>query len=38
VDAAHSLGVDLVCAPERPSMLEDVARDSLLTLDFADPE
>ncbi|OLD29279.1 MAG: hypothetical protein AUI49_12040 [Candidatus Rokubacteria bacterium 13_1_40CM_2_68_13] len=37
VDAAHGLGVDLVCASERPSTLEDLAPDSLLTLDFADP-
>ncbi|OLC62975.1 MAG: hypothetical protein AUH76_07400 [Candidatus Rokubacteria bacterium 13_1_40CM_4_67_11] len=37
VAAAHGLGVDLVCASERPSTLEDLAPDSLLTLDFADP-
>ena len=37
VDAARTLGVDLVCASERPSTLEELAPDSLLTLDFADP-
>jgi biotin carboxylase len=37
VDAAHTLGVDLVCASEKPSTLEALAPDSLLTLDFADP-
>ena len=36
VDAAHTLGVDLVCASEKPSTLEALAPDSLLTLDFAD--
>src|SRR5262249_58527616 len=38
VVAAHGLGVDLVCASERPSTLEDLAPDSLLTLDFTDPD
>jgi biotin carboxylase len=38
VDAAHKLGVDLVCASERPSTLEELAPGTLLTLDFADPE
>ncbi len=38
VDAAKTLGVDLVCASERPSTLESLAPDSLLTLDFADPD
>jgi biotin carboxylase len=38
VDAAHTLGVNLVCASERPSTLEDLAPDSLLTLDFSDPD
>ena len=38
VTAAHGLGVDLVCASERPSTLEDLAPDSLLTLDFDDPD
>jgi biotin carboxylase len=37
IDAARALGVDLVCASEKPSTLEDLAPDSLLTLDFADP-
>ncbi len=38
VEAARRLGVDLVCASERPSTLEALASDSLLTLDFTDPE
>jgi biotin carboxylase len=38
VDAAHTLGVDLVCASERPSTLETLSPDSLLTLDFDDPD
>ncbi|HXG05290.1 MAG TPA: ATP-grasp domain-containing protein [Candidatus Binatia bacterium] len=38
VEAAHKLGVDLVCASEEPSTLEALAPDSLLTLDFADLE
>ncbi len=38
VDAAHALGVDLVCASEKPSTLEALAPDSLLTVDFTDPE
>jgi biotin carboxylase len=37
IDAACKLGVDLVCASEKPSTLEDLSPDSLLTLDFADP-
>jgi biotin carboxylase len=37
IDAARTLGVDLVCASEKPSTLEDLAPDSLLTLDFDDP-
>jgi biotin carboxylase len=36
VDAARKLGVDLVCASERPSTLEELAPDTLLTVDFAD--
>ena len=36
IDAAHTLGVDLVCASEKPSTLETFAPDSLLTLDFGD--
>jgi biotin carboxylase len=38
IDAARKLGVELVCASEKPSTLEELAPDSLLTLDFADPE
>jgi biotin carboxylase len=38
VEAASKLGVDLVCASERPSTLEALAPDSLLTLDFTDPD
>ena len=38
VEAAGSLGVDLVCASERPSTLEALVPDGLLTLDFADPD
>ena len=37
VDAATSLGVDLVCASEKPSTFESTVPDHLLTLDFADP-
>lgn len=37
VDAALTLGVDLVCATEEPSTLEERAPDHLVTLDFADP-
>ena len=37
VDAAQQLGVDLVCASEKPSTLEALAPDNLLTLDFSDP-
>ena len=37
VDAASKLGVDLVCASERPSTFEERAPDHLLTLDFDDP-
>jgi biotin carboxylase len=37
IDAARKLGVDLVCASEKPSTLEDLSPDTLLTLDFADP-
>src|SRR6266705_728382 len=36
VDAATRLGVDLVCASERPSTLEERAPDNLITVDFAD--
>jgi biotin carboxylase len=37
VEAAAKLGVDLVCASERPSTLESLAPGSLLTLPFDDP-
>ena len=37
VAAAGKLGVELVCASERPSTFEPLAPDSLVTLDFADP-
>jgi biotin carboxylase len=37
IDAARKLGVDLVCASEKPSTLEELVPDGLLTLDFADP-
>jgi biotin carboxylase len=36
VDATHTLGVNLVCASEQPSTLEDLSPDTLLTLDFSD--
>ena len=36
VEAAGKLGVELVCASERPSTFEALSPDSLLTLDFAD--
>jgi biotin carboxylase len=38
IDAARTLGVDLVCASERPSTLEALTPDTLMTLDFADPD
>src|SRR5207253_5543862 len=37
VDAATTLGIDLVCASEKPSTFEASVPDHLLTLDFADP-
>ncbi len=37
VDAATTLGVDLVCASEKPSTFESTVPDHLLTVDFADP-
>jgi biotin carboxylase len=37
VEAATKLGVDLVCASERPSTFEALAPEFLVTLDFADP-
>jgi biotin carboxylase len=38
VEAARKLSVDLVCASERPSTLQDLAPDTLLTLDFGNPD
>ena len=38
LDAARTLGVDIVCASEKPSTFEAHAPDHLLTLDFADPD
>jgi biotin carboxylase len=38
LDAARGLGVEVVCASERPNVLEERAPDTLLTLDFDDPE
>jgi biotin carboxylase len=38
LDAARTLGVDIVCASEKPSTFEAYAPDNLLTLDFADPD
>ena len=37
IDAATRLGVEVVCASERPSTLEELSPSSLVTLDFADP-
>jgi len=37
VDAASKLGVELVCASERPSTLQELAPEGLVTLDFKDP-
>lgn len=36
--AARTLGVDIVCAAERPNTLETQLPDHFLTLDFADPD
>jgi biotin carboxylase len=38
LDAARTLGVNIVCASEEPSTFEAHAPDNLLTLDFADPD
>jgi biotin carboxylase len=38
LDAARTLGVDVVCASEEPSTFEAHAPDHLLTLDFTDPD
>ncbi len=37
LDAARRLGVETVCASERPNVFEEQAPDNLLTLDFSDP-
>ena len=37
VEAATTLGVDLVCASEKPSTFESSVPDHLLTVDFTDP-
>jgi biotin carboxylase len=37
IDAATRLGVELVCASERPSTLGELSPNSLVTLDFANP-
>jgi len=38
VDAAERLGVDLVCASERPNVFEERAPENLITLDFSHPD
>ena len=38
VEAATKLGVELICASERRSTFEALAPDSLVTLDFGDPD
>jgi biotin carboxylase len=38
LDAARTLGVEIVCASDEPSTFESHAPDNLLTLDFADPD
>jgi biotin carboxylase len=38
LDAARTLGVDVVCASEKPNTLEAHVPDHLLTIDFADPD
>jgi len=38
IAAARTLGVDLVCASEKPNVFEAEAPEHLITLDFADPE
>ena len=37
LDAARTLGVEIVCASEHPSTFEAQAPDNLMTLDFTDP-
>jgi len=38
LEAARTLGVDIVCASEEPSTFESHAPDNLVTLDFDDPD
>ena len=38
LDAARTLGVEIVCASDEPSTFETHAPDNLLTLDFDDPD
>jgi biotin carboxylase len=38
LEAGRTLGVDVVCASERPNTLEAQLPDHFLTLDFADPD
>jgi len=38
LDAARTLGVEIVCASDEPSTFESHAPDNLLTLDFDDPD
>jgi biotin carboxylase len=38
LEAGRTLGVDVVCASERPNTLEERLPDHFLTLDFADPD
>ena len=38
LDAARTLGVEVVCASERPNVFEEQAPDNLLTLDLDHPE
>jgi biotin carboxylase len=38
LEAARTLGVDVVCASDEPSTFEASAPDNLLTLDFTDPD
>jgi biotin carboxylase len=38
LDAARTLGVEVVCASEEPNTLEAAVPDNFLTLDFTDPQ
>ena len=38
LEAARTLGVEIVCASDEPSTFESHAPDNLLTLDFGDPD